>query len=111
MNLFDGFLKVCKLNDLKEGTGKRFFIDDVEIALFLINSNVYALSNICPHQKTHLMHEGFIEEGMVVCPLHGWKFDLKTGNLAPGRKGLDSFETILRNDDVYVKIVKKDLKW
>lgn len=111
MNLPEGFLKVCKLKDLKEGTGKRFFIDDVEIALFLIGNNVYALSNICPHQKTHLMHEGYIEDGMVFCPVHGWKFDLKTGNLAPGRKGLDTYETILVNEEVYVKIVKKDLKW
>jgi NAD(P)H-dependent nitrite reductase small subunit len=110
-NLPEGFTKVCSINDLKEKIGKRFFVEDVEIALFKSDGNFYALSNICPHQKTHLMHEGFIEEGKVVCPVHGWKFELETGNLAPGRKGLDSYEIKILNDDVYVKVIKKELKW
>ena len=28
----EGFTKVCKYSDLKEGKGKQFFINDVEIA-------------------------------------------------------------------------------
>lgn len=110
-NLLEGYSKVCSYNELKEKVGKRFFVDDVEIALFKVDGNIFALSNICPHQKTHLMHEGFIEEGKVVCPVHGWKFDLSTGNLAPGRKGLDSYDVKVVNNDVLVKVTKKEPKW
>jgi len=110
-NLLEGYSKVCSYNELKEKVGKRFFVDDVEIALFKIDGNIFALSNICPHQKTHLMHEGFIEEGKVVCPVHGWKFDLSTGNLALGRKGLDSYDVKVVNNDVFVKVTKKEPKW
>jgi nitrite reductase/ring-hydroxylating ferredoxin subunit len=107
----EGFTKICKLSDLKEEQGKQFFIDDVEIAVFKVQDNIYSLSNICPHQKTHLMHEGFIEKGMVGCPIHGWMFDLKTGNLAGGRKGLTSFETLVIDNEVYVKVIKKEPNW
>ena len=51
----------------------------VEIAVFKIDSKVFALSNICPHQHTALIYDGFVEDGCVVCPAHGWKFNLRTG--------------------------------
>lgn len=111
MESIEGFTKICKYEDLKEKSGKRFFVEDVEIALFKVNKEIYALSNICPHQKTHLMHEGFIEEDKVICPIHGWQFELSTGNLAPGRKGLDTYEVKIIGDDIYVKVIKKELKW
>ena len=38
----------------------------------------YAVENRCTHQETTL-HEGRIRHGFIVCPLHGVRFDLKTG--------------------------------
>jgi NAD(P)H-dependent nitrite reductase small subunit len=107
----DGFTKICKLADLKEESGKQFFVDDVEIAVFKVQGEVFALSNICPHQKTHLMHEGFIENDYVGCPVHGWMFNLKTGNLPQGRRGLIPYEVIVDGANVYVKVIKKELNW
>ena len=107
----DEFVKICKYNELKENEGKQFFVDDVEIAVFKVDGKVYALSNICPHQKTHLIYEGEIENDKVLCPVHGWAFELTTGNLANGRKGLDSYEVKIVNDDVYVKVYKKIFNW
>ena len=37
------------------------------------------MSNICPHQQTRLIYDGFVEDEFVVCPAHGWKFNLGTG--------------------------------
>lgn len=107
----DEFVKVCKYSELQEKQGKQFFVDDVEIALIKVDGKVYALSNICPHQKTHLIHEGFVEDGKITCPIHGWQFDLSTGNLAEGRKGLDSYEVKIIGEDVLVKAVKKSFNW
>jgi 3-phenylpropionate/trans-cinnamate dioxygenase ferredoxin component len=38
----------------------------------------YAIENRCTHQDTPL-HEGRIRNGLISCPLHGVRFDLKTG--------------------------------
>jgi nitrite reductase/ring-hydroxylating ferredoxin subunit len=107
----EGYTKLCGFDELKEGTGKRFIVDDTEVAVFKINNEVLALSNICPHQHTALIYDGFIEDEFVVCPAHGWKFSLKTGKQPKGESGLDSFPVIIHNDEVYVKVFKKEMKW
>ena len=111
MTELDGFTKVCTLDSLKEKTGKRFLIDDVEVAVFKIDEEVYAVSNICPHQHTALIYDGFIEDGCVVCPAHGWMFNLKTGRLPAGSRGLDSFPVKLIDGSVFIKVFKKEFNW
>lgn len=105
------FYKVCNVNELKENSGKKFFINDTEIALFKVNGITYALSNICPHQHSSTIYEGFIEEECVVCPNHGWKFNLKDGKKSNNLKGLDSYEIKIINDYIYVKVTTKKFNW
>src|SRR4029453_11501946 len=58
--------------------GRCFEVDDLEIALFRRGAEVYALNNICPHRGAALA-EGTINDDEVVCPWHGWRFELATG--------------------------------
>ena len=106
-----GFTRVCPADELKEQHGKRFIIDNMEIALFKLEGNIYALSNICPHQHTALIYDGFLEHGCVVCPAHGWMFDLQTGKTPTGGRGIDTYETKVIGGEVFVKVVKKEMKW
>ena len=108
--MLEGFTELCSINDLSEAQGKRFIVDETEIAVFKINDNVFALSNICPHQHTALIYDGFLENGYVVCPAHGWMFDLRTGRTASGGKGLDRYMVKIINEKVFVKVIKKE-KW
>jgi nitrite reductase/ring-hydroxylating ferredoxin subunit len=103
--------QICNINELTEGKGKRFIIDDLEIALFLLNGKVYALSNICPHLHASIIHDGFLENGFVVCPAHGWKFNLSDGKNESGFNGLISFPVKIENSLVYVDLSVKSLKW
>jgi len=107
----ENFHKACKVSELKEGVGKRVYLDDEEIAIFKVNEEIFALSNICPHQKARKIHEGFIEDHGVICPLHGWKFDLATGNLAPDRRGLKTYPLKIENGFVFVNVIKNELSW
>jgi len=105
------FTKICSVLDIEENAGKRFIINETEIAVFKSNGNIFALSNICPHQQTALIYDGFIEEGCVVCPAHGWKFDLRTGNKKSGSRSLDSYEVKIVDEIIYVKVVPKKFNW
>lgn len=107
----EGFERVCSVKDLKESIGQRFIINNVEIAVFLINQKVYVLSNICPHQHSALIYDGFIEDEFVVCPAHGWTFNYKTGKTSDGGKGLDTYESIIVEDEIYVKVAEKKYSW
>jgi len=57
-----------------------------DLALFLLDGEVFALDDRCPH-KGGPLGEGHCENGQVFCPLHGWGFDIKTGACpeVPGR--------------------------
>ena len=107
----DGFQYLCRVDELKENSGKRFIIDDIEVAVFKINSEVLAVSNICPHQQTSLIYDGFIEDEFVVCPAHGWKFNLRTGKKDTDSNGLQVYPVELIDDKVFVKVTPKDLRW
>lgn len=107
----DGFVKICKFSDLKENEGKRFYINDTDVAVFKFDKKIYALNNVCPHQHAALMYEGFIENCNVVCPAHGWEFNLATGKMPDGRRGLDSFETQVVDGFIFVKVIKKEMNW
>ncbi len=107
----EGFFRVCSTDDLVNNSGKRFIIDDVDVAIFRVDEKIYALSNVCPHQHSPLIYDGFLEDGCVVCPAHGWMFSLETGKTPTGQSGLNSFEVRVENGDVFVKVFKKVLNW
>lgn len=107
----DGYTKVCKLSDLKKNQGKRFLINDVEIAVFKVENEIYAIDNICPHQHTANIYDGFLEDGCVVCPAHGWMFNLKTGKQPTGARGLDTYPIKIIDDEVFALVKPKELKW
>jgi 3-phenylpropionate/trans-cinnamate dioxygenase ferredoxin subunit len=107
----DGYTKICKVSELKENQGKRFLVNDVDVAVFKVNGEIFILNNVCPHQHTSVIYDGFIEDGCVVCPAHGWMFNLKTGNQPTGAKGLDSYPVKIIDDEIFAIVKAKELKW
>jgi nitrite reductase/ring-hydroxylating ferredoxin subunit len=107
----EGYTKVCTFSELKENQGKRFLINDVDIAVFKVDGEIYVLNNVCPHQHTSVMYDGFIEDGCVVCPAHGWMFNLKTGKQPTGARGLDSYPVKIVDDEILALVKPKELKW
>jgi nitrite reductase (NADH) small subunit len=52
-----------------------------QIAVFNLGDHFLAVDNRCPHQGGPLP-EGIVSGTTVVCPLHAWKIDLKSGTVA-----------------------------
>ncbi len=105
------FIKICSVNDLSDRIGKRFIIDDVDIAVFKIDEEIFVVSNICPHQHSPLIYDSYVEDECVVCPAHGWMFNIRTGKTPMGYGGLDIFEVKIIENDVYAKVTKKNFNW
>ncbi|GCE03331.1 Rieske (2Fe-2S) protein [Dictyobacter aurantiacus] len=67
------------LDRLPLGEGRTFQIGEAKIALFRTRSGeVFALQAGCPHKNGPLA-DGMTGDGKVVCPLHGYKFCLASG--------------------------------
>jgi len=71
-------MKVASLADVPPGGAKLIEVQGKEIALFNANGTLYALDNICTHAGGPLV-EGTVEGQEVECPLHGARFNLKSG--------------------------------
>lgn len=72
------YLKVANVAEVPLGGGIKVVIEDDEIALFNLNGEYHAISDMCPHRGAPLS-EGFLEQDKVFCPLHCFDFNLKTG--------------------------------
>src|SRR5688572_12152784 len=72
------FRTVARLDELPDIGGKEVIVGGTRICLFKHNGQVFATAAECPHKQAPLAC-GWVENGTVSCALHGWQFDLKTG--------------------------------
>lgn len=69
---------VLVADELQEGAGKALTVNGAEIAVFRRGDQLYALQNRCPHAGGSLA-DGVVDGDEVICPLHGYRFDIRTG--------------------------------
>lgn len=72
------FVEVLKTTALEDGKGTTVFVNERDIALYKYEGNFYALDNTCLHRGGQL-GDGHMDGPNVICPLHGWDYDVKTG--------------------------------
>jgi nitrite reductase (NADH) small subunit len=67
-----------------------------EVAVFNLGGELYAVQNACTH-KAGPLNEGALEGGVVECPWHGSRFDVRTGQvvLGPAKEPLKTYRVIV----------------
>jgi len=69
---------VAATDELAPGDYRVVDIDDALIAVFNIDGEYYAIEDVCTHDYETLTG-GCIEGEEIVCPRHGARFNIKTG--------------------------------
>ena len=69
---------VVVADELQEGVGTALTVNGTEVAVFRCRSQLYGLQNRCPHAGGSLA-DGVVEGDEVICPLHGYRFNIRTG--------------------------------
>ena len=73
------FVRVASTDEIPPGQGMLVEREGLAVAVFNAGSGrFYACSPLCPHEGGPLA-EGWLEGESVVCPWHGFDFDLRTG--------------------------------
>jgi nitrite reductase/ring-hydroxylating ferredoxin subunit len=73
------FLPVATAADVPVGQGTRVEVGGRGVALFNAGGGrFFACGAVCPHEDGPLA-EGWLEGDLVVCPWHGYDFDLTSG--------------------------------
>ena len=71
-------VKVAAVDECPPGTMKRVMIGGRPILIANVDGCFYAADDTCTHEDASLS-SGFLDGGLVKCPLHGSRFDLRTG--------------------------------
>ncbi|HRK04276.1 MAG TPA: Rieske (2Fe-2S) protein [Chlorobiota bacterium] len=93
--VIDGVLwyAICKSHDVVERRGFRVEFDsEHDVALFRVDGIVRAISNVCPHKRASMMFDGFVDQGTVRCPLHGWTYRICTGENVAGGRNITTYD-------------------
>ena len=79
-------------------------VGEEQIALYNLGGEIFATSNICPHQGGPL-NEGMLEGCNIVCPWHAWVFDVSNGQSPVNpRAKIPCFPVKVEGKDVMVGI-------
>jgi nitrite reductase (NADH) small subunit/3-phenylpropionate/trans-cinnamate dioxygenase ferredoxin subunit len=96
--------KVCRVGELAEGEGKTVTLGGKLIAVFHCRGQYHAIDDTCPHMGASLSG-GYVEEGIVTCPWHAWRFRLADGVWADNpRIKIASYSVRIESDEVQVRL-------
>jgi nitrite reductase/ring-hydroxylating ferredoxin subunit len=76
--------------------------DGNELAIYNVNGEFYATGNFCPHKGAPLS-EGTLCGHIIECSLHGWQFDVRTGEGLTVPEPVESFKVII--EDGLIRVV------
>ncbi|MBI4469273.1 MAG: precorrin-3B synthase [Acidobacteria bacterium] len=98
------WIAVAKLADLKPESARVVRAGRKELALIYTLDGLFAMDNACPHSGGAL-GEGMVEANRIVCPLHGWEFDCKSGACLT-EKGVTQrrYSVKIEKDEVLVEV-------
>lgn len=95
-------LFVAHKKDFQEGKAVIVEGKQERIAVFLYDSKISAVSNVCKHQNGPL-GEGRIVNGCITCPWHGFQFSPEDGRApAPYTDKIRTYKTKLIGEDIFV---------
>ena len=96
-------MPVCRLEDLAENTARHVKMGKNDIAIVRVADEVFALSNVCRHAFAPLA-EGFVDGHGLVCPWHGWRYDVRDGTTDHPNADVRTYPTVVRDGEVLVMV-------
>lgn len=99
------FIRVATLAELRPGTLGRAEVNGRRILLANVDGEILATDEICTHEEASL-YRGALHGDCVSCPLHGSRFDLRTGQPLeePATEPLRTYAVEVRDGEILVCI-------
>jgi 3-phenylpropionate/trans-cinnamate dioxygenase ferredoxin subunit len=100
------FISCLKDSELQEGKMRAVRVKGNSVLLAKVAGQVYGVSNRCPHMGCEFQG-GILTGYIVMCPCHGWKFDLRNGQYQENPlTALTCFNCKVENGKIFVEIKK-----
>jgi len=101
----DRFVKVGKVEDLAPGKMMQVIVGEQRILLANVDGRYYATDDTCTHEDASLS-AGSLRGALVKCPLHGSRFDVRTGRAMeePAEEDLKTYAVRLEGNSILIDI-------
>lgn len=104
MNSDADYVTVAQVDHVPPGTCRTVEVDGIFLALCNVNGTFRAVDNTCPHAGGPL-GEGCLNGDLIVCPWHGWGFNVHTGERRENPEiRVACIEVRVQGSDVQVKV-------
>lgn len=102
------WIDVCPVERLPPGDHALADLDGTPVAVFNLDGEYFAIHDVCSHDGAEIA-SGRVEDGQIVCPRHGARFCLKTGQVTkpPAYEAIATFP--LRITDGVLQV--RDARW
>lgn len=99
------FVKVATRQEIASGAARQIEVEGKTIALFNIEGRFYAIEAWCYHMGAPLAYAEYRGGTRIVCPWHGWEFDLTSGCYTRDRAlRLETYPVRVEGEDVLIEI-------
>lgn len=97
------YVRVARSGQVSDNTVRRFFVNDVELAVARWEGTVYITSNYCTHLDC-LLSSGKVTDDGLLCSCHGSVFDFETGEplSPPATKPIQLYPAREENGEIFV---------
>jgi 3-phenylpropionate/trans-cinnamate dioxygenase ferredoxin component len=97
------WVTVCHVSALPPGTHRVVDLDGAHVAVFNLDGHLYAIEDVCTHDGG-VLTGGPVEGDCIVCPRHGARFSIKTGEAlsAPAFEPTATFPVRVDSGEVQV---------
>ncbi|WMW21397.1 Rieske (2Fe-2S) protein [Methanolobus mangrovi] len=104
----NNWIFALKADDLNDGEKKPLLIEGNKVLVLRIDGDFFAMSNKCPHMECPLS-KGTLEQYVIKCPCHDWKFDIRNGEFLDAREiKVPLYEIKVMEGSVFVNLEGAD---
>jgi len=102
------WISVAKVEELPPGARRIVDVADVQIAVFNLGGEFYAIEDVCTHDYAPLA-DAKLEGDEIICPRHGARFCIRTGAVKapPAYEAIATFPVRVHQGMIQVR----DTRW
>lgn len=95
----------ANINEFEQSYFKTLFIDDIKILLIRHGDKFYAIEDLCTHDGGDLSG-GEIEGDEIICPRHGARFCIMTGEVRtpPAYEDIQAFPVKIVGEQIFIEV-------
>ena len=103
------FRRIGRADDVPLLEGRSVAVGTLRVAVFRTPEGFHAISANCPHRGGPLA-DGLVADSCVTCPLHGQRFDLRSGAGIGGHLSVTVHDVVELDGELWLRVPAAELE-